>query len=70
MDGLEGHVTRAIFTMEAMFEPYDCANLNLTVTFKDDSCSVSKGQAETWLVITSQVFLFLCINKANIYFHY
>lgn len=31
-DGLEGHVTRTIFILEAAFEPYDCANLNLTVT--------------------------------------
>lgn len=30
-DGLEGHVMRTIFILEAAFEPYDCANLNLTV---------------------------------------
>lgn len=30
-DSLAGHVMRTIFTVEAVFEPYDCANLNLTV---------------------------------------
>lgn len=31
-DGLEGHVMmRTIFILEALFEPYDCANLKLTV---------------------------------------
>ena len=30
-DSVETHVMRTIFVLEAVFEPYDCANLNLTV---------------------------------------
>lgn len=48
-DGLEGHVTRAIFTSVAALEPYDCANPNSTVTFADDSLSGSKGEGEPWV---------------------
>lgn len=32
-----------------VFEPYDCANLNLTVTFAGDPLSVSEGKGEPWV---------------------